>query len=326
MNIPRYWAEGRERRTIKGKQVTMRRFGWSNVSQQEAQAHADARTREALEQVESGAKNLDRRERKSPYNGADGFPIREEIIAEHSDAVITRNSYGALCLNTPNVLFADLDFDEKKFKMPNDQYIHILTSGAIVCYLSSSCLIGMAWILFLYMGVSFYLERRHRISEAKKGNPEVQAFARIDSFIASNPDWHFRLYRTPAGLRLLAMHELFSPDSKELQHQFEVLRTDSQYISMCICQQCFRARLTPKPWRMKMTRRMKPRPGVWPVAENKLAERTKWILEYNKKAEGFAACRFLKALGNTSKVHPTAKAIMELHDDLCKAHSGLPIA
>lgn len=37
------------------------------------------------------------------------MPIREEIIGRAGDAVITRNGYGACCLNVPNVLFGDVD-------------------------------------------------------------------------------------------------------------------------------------------------------------------------------------------------------------------------
>lgn len=64
--------------------------------------------------------NLERRERKVPHNGADGVPICEEIVARHAavanaagegEIIITRNAYGARCLNTPNVFFADVDFE-----------------------------------------------------------------------------------------------------------------------------------------------------------------------------------------------------------------------
>ena len=44
------------------------------------------------------------REPRMPYNGAAGVPIREEIVGRHGETVITRNSYGARCLNMPNVL------------------------------------------------------------------------------------------------------------------------------------------------------------------------------------------------------------------------------
>jgi hypothetical protein len=37
------------------------------------------------------------------------MPIREEVVAQHGETAITRNAYGSLCLNTPNMLFADVD-------------------------------------------------------------------------------------------------------------------------------------------------------------------------------------------------------------------------
>ena len=109
MIVPKYWAEGSAQHRVKGRQTTVRRFGWSHVSQEEAQASADSRTADALRRILAGEK-LEKREPKVAYNGAEGVPIREEIVVEHGDTIITRNSYGALCLNTPNVLFADVDF------------------------------------------------------------------------------------------------------------------------------------------------------------------------------------------------------------------------
>ena len=113
MIVPQFWAESRAQHKEKGRQVTVRRFGWSDTSLAEAQANADDRTQEALRRVLSGETTLPRREPKVPYNGADGVPIREEIVDRYGSAIITRNSYGARCLNTPNVLFADLDFESE---------------------------------------------------------------------------------------------------------------------------------------------------------------------------------------------------------------------
>ena len=45
MIVPQFWAEGRLQHRAKGRQVTVRRFGWSDVSQDEAQANADARVK-----------------------------------------------------------------------------------------------------------------------------------------------------------------------------------------------------------------------------------------------------------------------------------------
>ena len=112
MLVPKFWAEARVQHRAGRKQVTVRRYGWSDASQQEAQANADARAKEALARILAGEK-LHRRDHKIPYNGAEGLPIREEILSTHGDAVITRNSYGAHCLNTPSVLFADIDFPSR---------------------------------------------------------------------------------------------------------------------------------------------------------------------------------------------------------------------
>jgi len=109
MIVPHFWAESRLQHRAKGRQTTVCRFGWSDTSQEDAQAHADTRVKEAFERILRGEK-LDRREFKTPYNGAQGIPIREEIVARHADTVITRNTYGARCLNSPNVLFADIDY------------------------------------------------------------------------------------------------------------------------------------------------------------------------------------------------------------------------
>ena len=88
MIVPQYWAEGRLQHRARGKQVTVRRFGWSDDSQEDAQAHADARVREAFDRVLAGEK-LPRRDYKQPYNGAEGLPIREEIISRHGDSIIS---------------------------------------------------------------------------------------------------------------------------------------------------------------------------------------------------------------------------------------------
>ena len=109
MIVPQYWAEARRQVRRDGKQVTVRRFGWSDTGEHDAQTMADARAEEALQQILTGAK-LTRRERRAAYNGAQGVPIREEVVARHGDVVITRNAYGARCLNTPDVMFADVDF------------------------------------------------------------------------------------------------------------------------------------------------------------------------------------------------------------------------
>src|SRR5436305_1374661 len=106
MIVPEYWAEARREVRHNRKQLIVRRFGWSDESVAAAQAHADARAQDALHAIADG-QALPRSERRTNY-GVDGVPIREQIVERHGDIVLTRNSYGALCLNTPDVLFADI--------------------------------------------------------------------------------------------------------------------------------------------------------------------------------------------------------------------------
>ena len=71
MIIPQYWAEARIVQRVEKRQVTVRRFGWSDVGQEAAQAHAQTRAEEALARILNGER-LERRELKSAYNAPPG--------------------------------------------------------------------------------------------------------------------------------------------------------------------------------------------------------------------------------------------------------------
>ncbi len=320
MIIPRYWAEGVARHREEGRQVTVRRFGWSAIDPEEARSVADARASEALGRILSGEK-LARREPKVPYNGADGVPIREEIVAEHGDGVITRNSYGALCLNTPDVLFADVDVGTGISSGMGCAY---LLGLAVVC-------IGLGWgtgspglgVWGLLVGlVGGALAAWSRI---RWGDPLKRLKGRIERFLAGRPGWRIRVYRTPAGFRLMAMHQVFAPDDPEVAGLFAAVKADPVYVRMCRRQRCFRARVSPKPWRVGVKEHIRPRPGVWPVREEWMPSRRTWILEYERKAVGYASCHFECELGLGS-VDTKARAVQVLHDGLCRAETGLPLA
>ena len=113
MIVPEFWAEAKERVVIDGKSRTFKRFGWSDVNESDALENAQERVHEAANLARKG-ESVRLTDHKVAYNGAEGLPIREEIIERHGDSVITRNSYGALCLNTPDVLFADVDVPERR--------------------------------------------------------------------------------------------------------------------------------------------------------------------------------------------------------------------
>ncbi|MCY1310014.1 hypothetical protein D9M70_601650 [compost metagenome] len=94
---------------------------------------------------------------------------------------------------------------------------------------------------------------------------------------------------------------------------------------MCVRQHCFRARVTPKPWRIGIARHLRPRPGTWPIKPERMAERRQWVADYERRSAGFAACGYVRTLGE-GRVDPRVDAVRELHDRLCRADSGLPLA
>ena len=118
MLIPKYWAQYKQRFDSKTefnespKQATIKRYGWSDTSQEAALVHAKERVANAHSRWLAG-EDIVRRERREEYNDSNGIPIREAIISEHgfsengliegnlenrtsdSQLIVTRNSYGA---------------------------------------------------------------------------------------------------------------------------------------------------------------------------------------------------------------------------------------
>lgn len=325
MIVPQYWAEARLQRRQDGKQVTLRRFGWSDISPEDAQRQADARITEAMAQWERGDA-LERREPKVAYNGADGVPIREEIVSRHGETIITRNSYGARCLNTPRVLFADVDF----IRGPSFWDVVGWSLGFAAIFAAVEVAWGWsAWGVLLLLaalvcgGLAAWLV--DRVLEWCAGGVEQRCRARITRFVRQRPEWRVALYRTPAGLRLLALHAEFDPRSPEVAACFSAWRVDPTYAIMCFNQHCFRARVSAKPWRIGILGRLRPRPGVWPVSPERLPARLQWIDDYERLATGFAACRYLETIGDGVSI-PAALAVQALHDEMCRARLRLEIA
>jgi hypothetical protein len=325
MIVPEYWAEARIQKRFPDRQITVRRFGWSDESQEAAQAHADQRVADAFQQIVDGAK-LPRRELRRGYNGAEGVPIREEIVARHGDTVITRNSYGALCLNTPNVLFADVDIDESQLSGTGCLLLGLAASfGSVFVIKHHGVLWGLiaaAAGLLVGFGIVIGLESiRRRIS----GSPRAMARKRIETVMEQYSNWSARLYSTPAGFRLLVTSQTFEPGSDDVAAFFKALNVDRVYATMCLRQNCFRARVSPKPWRIEMERHIVPRRGGWPVAEELLPERQRWIAEYDQLAIGFSSCRFEAEFGSMPE-DDSVRAVRILHDEYCRALTDLPTA
>jgi hypothetical protein len=323
MIVPSYWAEARASVRVKGRSVTLRRFGWSDDSLGDAQAQAELRVAEAAQRAASGEKVL-RRERKLAYNGAEGVPIREEVLARHGEAVVTRNAYGAHCLNVSDLLIADVDFDTKPPPaLRLGRELVLILIGITVGVLMGKGL--TAWVsgLAIYVGGSFLasLVLRQSLESCAE-----RAMQRVRRFIEAHPDWRLRVYRTPAGLRLIAAHARFVPTSEAARAFFEAVGVDAVYARMCLNQNCFRARLSAKPWRIGIQSHLRPRPGVWPIRPEQMALREAWVRRYEREAEAYAACRYEETLGHGTEDAGLA-ALVALHDAESRALDGIrPLA
>lgn len=126
-----------------------------------------------------------------------------------------------------------------------------------------------------------------------------------------------RLYETHKGIRILVGGLPLPADSGPTQKIMKRLNSDWLYAAMCRRQRCFRARLTPKPHRMKVRGLRVPYPRE-PEQEAVFRE---WLLRYDERRAGYACCRYLYTLG-TEWDSP----VIRYHDERCGAHSNLPLA
>jgi len=324
MIIPLYWAEAKMAITMDGKTQTYRRFGWSNDGDADAKLSAQQRVEDAVIRAKAG-EQVRRIDHKVAYNGAEGLPIREEVIKTFDDSVLSRNSYGALCLNTPDVVFADVDVITKPNYLPNIiGYIALLAGAVIGASLAlpelDSWLVLVVMLVFL--GILETLKRH--AARNWLASPAEKALKKIRAFSKANPDWRLRIYRTPHGYRILVMHACFSPSSPDVQKFFSEIGTDPYYVKMCNNQQCFRARVSPKPWRIGFSR-VDSGSGVWPIKPERMLSREKWIRRYERESRAFASCVYIESLG-VNKLDAKVERIRAIHDEYSQAGRDLPLA
>lgn len=332
MQIPEHWAEARVEGKVAGRPRVVRRFGWSETSAAEAKAVAEQRANEAMADLQAG-KKVAPRERKASY-GDLGLPIREEVVARNGSIVVTRNAYGARCLNVADVLFADVDVEtrldertERAFRLANRTIGLLGLLAAALVFWHYGKVFGCSTFLFALLltwpihAVRGRLLRRPGVREAAT----AAARARIEAAIAKDPRARMALYETPNGFRVLALHATFDPRAADARDWLATFGTDLAYSRMCDLQSCFRARVSAKPWRIGTRKHMPPRPGVWPVKPERLPARSAWIAEYESAAAGYAACRHVADVGRGA-VHARCADVQRMHDAMAQARTNLPLA
>ena len=173
MIVPQYWAECRKRHSDPNQAITVKRFGWSDTSVDEAQAMADERAQQALDSILAGEKLL-RHEPRVAYNGAAGVPIREQVLERRGEQVLTRNVYGARCLNSPNACFVDIDFPTPHFgEVARISGFFVFVVALVAGLVSHSVLIGVAAFVAVLVAFGGYaaVKRRRLPARADACNP-----------------------------------------------------------------------------------------------------------------------------------------------------------
>jgi hypothetical protein len=285
MHIPRFWQKA----DLDGVLA----WGWSDFSPEDAMSHAGRRAQRIREWLDRGGPEP-AMDPDMPYGYPDR-PLREEVLREFRDAqgrtiaAVSQNRLGCLVLNTTNLMFADVDSSVD----PDAQ------AGGFLS----------------------------RLLGRKKEKPPQSQFDGHMAVLASEwlkkeAGWGLRVYRTRAGARIMATHAPVAHDDAAVERVFFAFNADPLYRNLCAKQQCFRARLTPKPWRCKVR---KP-PAHWPW-ENEKAEAgyREWEQCYTEAARNFATCRLLGQFG-AEEIHPALRELVEFHDESTRAASGMPLA
>lgn len=205
--------------------------------------------------------------------------IREEVLARvDENNVVTRNRYGAAVLNSTEVLFIDIDEPRLGF-------------------------------LDLF---------RTRPTGARRTAMIVAQVKKLALKAPELREFGVRLYETHSGVRAIVTGQHFDPKAEPTQKLLRRFNADWLYSQLCRRQGCFRARLTPKPYRMKC----RTHKVVFPRADAaQEAEHRAWVAEYDQVRQKFATCRLICALG-----HDVRDPIVDWHDRETGATSGLKLA
>ncbi|MGP5134286.1 hypothetical protein ACTXKV_08595 [Psychrobacter cibarius] len=397
MLIPKYWAQHKQRfesletSSKPSKQATIKRYGWSDISQMEALSHAKSRVNEAHHRWLAGEDIL-RRERKEEYNEGNSIPIREEIIDKHdfpenelsnnsaavTKLIVTRNSYGAQVANVDNIAIIDVDNDDLLRHIYPDDYNHhgfmptflvnqnnpaskikiwffvvvFILIASVIAWLGLSWL----WLLVVMFGATAYSWQQASARDKTRAQKYADDAASLLPYmtdlikkrIVNHPTECFRLYQTPAGFRIIATHDVVSPSDNVVEDWFAYFHADTNYVRLCQVQQCFRARITAKPWRMSEVENNKlakdiPAKDFWFDFEDTEVERSieqrqdalkarkQWLADYDKYAKNYRACHYVESMAgkeaaNNSKVQASIDDFVQWHDRACQVDKALPMA
>jgi hypothetical protein len=288
VRLARFWTRAQAEATSpNGKKIRAGARGWSDDSLDAARNKALEIAQRVAERIASSSFSKQR----YPYGDR---PLPEPVIREFrsaggdATAIVTRNVYGALVLNAEKLMFVDVD-------NPDGQTTTGSSLGSIFTGLFG------------------------------KPKADPQTATRVMETLGSVVQRHglsARVYETAAGFRIIITSAPFTAGSSAAESLLAEFGSDPLYIRLCRLQECFRARLTPKPWRCGMGNPPASFPIETPVAQQRF---DRWQESYAAKTAAFATCRFVAAVGPASVI-PEFDELIRYHDESTRASTDLRLA
>lgn len=139
----------------------------------------------------------------------------------------------------------------------------------------------------------------------RKTTPEEKLLQTLRDLCAADESLGARLYRTHNGWRVMLTGRELAPDSERMHRVCRLLHADPLYESLCTRQQCWRARLTPKPYRVGVPGY--PRPVDSESVSSPQAQ--DWIQRYESACRGKSVCRLVDVAGRKMQ-----SDLIEQHD------------
>jgi hypothetical protein len=354
MELPQHWATASgESPHLGAHGGTLVVWGWSSTSDAEAQEVARERLADALRRLAAGGA-VRRGEAYYPRT-----PLREPVLEEVTApggallGLVSRNRMGCEVLNTDLLLIADVDAPELQETAVPVRRRGRAAPGAGAG--DGGRLLG--WVRRVVLGrpdptpttpgsqdaagldggepasvarpSSGYEPYRDgadgvSVTRTGPGGPSVAeclACEPVWEFARRHPDLGVRVYRTAAGLRVLVTGAGAPPRSERARELLTELGSDPLYVELCDTHDSYRARLTPKPFRIG-TESLS---VTWPCAGDREERRwLRWVDRYDEAAAGYAVCRLVSASGPVPG--GAEQALVELHDERCRVGDGLPLA
>jgi hypothetical protein len=128
-----------------------------------------------------------------------------------------------------------------------------------------------------------------------------------------------RIYRTFAGLRVIACHGTVGIDQgiRFMLH----IPADSDYVLACRRSGVYSGRLSPKPFRIGSSPHHR-----WDYTSLPTTEQDSWLRAYEAHSADYATCHYKVSAPQNAPITPDLREFFELHDSKTRALTDLPLA